>query len=192
MGHDTLRKVAQQVRTEDISTDEMQAFLASFKRCFQNEQRGGAIGLAAPQVNVSKRVLIVEFLGSPPYKINKDLGTTVLINPKVEVAKGTSAELVSHWESCISVPDLWGKVQRPKHVIVSYLDEAGRRRRMQASGMFAALVQHEVDHLNGILFVDRMSRTQIKETLMFTRAFRDYTDATGDTGNVEGEWKFLD
>ena len=107
------------------------------------------IGLAAPQVGVSKRILVVDCArqGDPaqPMKI---------INPKIVEA---SEELASYEEGCLSFPEQYADVERPARVTVEYLDENGAKKRLEADGLLATCIQHEMDHLEGIVFVDHLS-----------------------------------
>jgi peptide deformylase len=101
------------------------------------------VGLAAPQVGVLRRIAIVEFDGQ----------FFELINPRV---LKTSGEDLIEEEGCLSVPGVRGFVKRPEHIIVSYVDRTGTRRKEEISGLLARVFCHEIDHLDGILFVDKM------------------------------------
>ena len=107
------------------------------------------IGLAAPQVGVLQRVLVVDVAPTDaprqPFR---------MANPEIVWA---SDELQVREEGCLSLPDHFGEVTRPAAVRVRYLDETGARREMEAEGLLATCVQHEIDHLDGVLFVDHMS-----------------------------------
>jgi peptide deformylase len=118
-------------------------------------------GLAAPQVHVPLRVVI--FQAPPERNEEPDNGEerfdhtaplTVLINPEIEVL---SEEIEGGWEGCLSVPGLRGFVNRPAHIRYSGSDHEGRRIERTASGFHARVVQHEVDHLDGILYPQRMA-----------------------------------
>jgi peptide deformylase len=107
------------------------------------------IGLAAPQVGIHKQLIVVdcepENPAAPPL---------ILINPEI---KKSGAELGKDQEGCLSVPGVYMDVERPVTVEVSYKDENGRPCTMKADGMLARVIQHEIDHLNGVLFVDRIT-----------------------------------
>jgi peptide deformylase len=100
------------------------------------------VGLAAPQVGISQQLVVIG-LGKKVFR---------LINPAITAASG---EQVSY-EACLSVPDAEGEVLRAAKVTVHYLDERGKKRRVTATGLLARVVQHELDHLHGVLFVDRL------------------------------------
>lgn len=107
------------------------------------------IGLAAPQVGIHKQLLVIDLdleeAATPPL---------VLINPEI-TAFGSS--LNTYEEGCLSIPKVYLNVVRPSIVEVSYRDELGRPRRIKADGLLARCIQHEMDHLNGVLFVDRVT-----------------------------------
>ena len=107
------------------------------------------IGLAAPQVGVHKQLLVIDLdfeeAANPPI---------VLINPEIATA---GASLNTYEEGCLSIPGVYLDVVRPSTVEVSFRDEYGRPRRIKADGLLARCIQHELDHLNGVLFVDRVT-----------------------------------
>jgi len=107
------------------------------------------IGLAAPQVGVAKRVIVVDLArqGEPPHPLR-------LANP--EVIWRSQEEMLCE-EGCLSVPDQYSEVSRPKAVKIRYLDYQNEIREMDAEGYLATCLQHEIDHLNGVLFIDRLS-----------------------------------
>ncbi|WP_216922274.1 peptide deformylase [Synechococcus sp. CCAP 1479/9] len=107
------------------------------------------IGLAAPQVGVHRQLLVIDLdleeAATPPL---------VLINPEITAA---GASFNTYEEGCLSIPGVYLDVVRPSVVEVSYRDETGRPRRLKADGLLARCIQHEMDHLNGVLFVDRVT-----------------------------------
>jgi peptide deformylase len=106
------------------------------------------LGLAAPQIGVSSRVIVVVELGS-----NGDRKHHVVINPEIVSACGEDADE----EGCLSIPGVYAKVKRPQSVVVKGLDPTGRGITIQARGLMAHAFAHEIDHLDGILFTDRIS-----------------------------------
>ena len=108
----------------------------------------GGVGLAAPQVGVSKRIAVV----NPEPKNSESLIT--MVNPRIV---SVSSETISFEEGCLSVPDIRANVIRPDSIEVAYQDGEGREHRMKMDGTIARIIQHEVDHLDGILFVYRLS-----------------------------------
>ncbi|CAN5747274.1 hypothetical protein BH24ACT25_BH24ACT25_08910 [soil metagenome] len=117
------------------------------------------VGLAAPQLGVSQRVLV--------YGLGADAPLIALVNPEVE---WTSEDTETMEEGCLSIPAVHVDVERPMHVRVSAVDEAGAGRMVEASGLEARVIQHEIDHLDGVLILDRVSREQRKEAM---RALRE-------------------
>jgi len=107
------------------------------------------IGLAAPQVGVHRQLLVIDLdleeAATPPL---------VLINPEITAA---GASFNTYEEGCLSIPGVYLNVVRPSVVEVSFRDETGRPRRLKADGLLARCIQHEMDHLNGVLFVDRVT-----------------------------------
>lgn len=105
------------------------------------------IGLAATQVDVHKRVVVID--------VSEDKsGLLALINPEIIARSG---EQVCE-EGCLSVPGIYDKVERAERVTIKYLDLDGKQRTMEADGLLAVCIQHEIDHLNGIVFVDHLSQ----------------------------------
>jgi peptide deformylase len=108
------------------------------------------IGLAAIQVGVPKRVLVMDMA-----RKDKNREPRVFINPKI---LWTSDETAIFEEGCLSVPDIWEEVERPAQIRAEYLDREGKLVTLEAEGLLATCLQHEIDHLEGILFVDHLSR----------------------------------
>jgi len=108
------------------------------------------IGLAAIQVGVSKRVAVIDL--DPGGPNSKQL---YIINPRIVEASG---ELSTFHEGCLSVPEVWDDVKRPARLTVEYTDEHGDKQTVTADGLFATCLQHEIDHLNGRLFIDHLSK----------------------------------
>jgi peptide deformylase len=112
------------------------------------------VGLAAPQLGISQRLLV--------YRIGPDAPVIVLANPEVEWSSG---EREAGEEGCLSIPGLTVDVERPLHVRVRAQDEEGEQRVVEASGLEARVIQHEIDHLDGVLILDRTSRDERKRAL---------------------------
>ncbi|MBN9558938.1 MAG: peptide deformylase [Alphaproteobacteria bacterium] len=108
------------------------------------------IGLAAIQIGVPKRMLVMDL-------DQKDGGRNprLFINPKVVWA---SEEMAKMEEGCLSVPEVWEDVERPARITAEYLDRDGALQTLEADGLLATCLQHEIDHLNGVLFIDHISR----------------------------------
>ena len=108
------------------------------------------IGLAAVQIGVAKRVIVMDLDQKDGKK-----DWRVFINPKITWA---SEEMATFEEGCLSVPEIWDDVERPARIKAEYLDLDGKKVELEADGMLATCLQHEMDHLNGVLFIDHLSR----------------------------------
>jgi peptide deformylase len=148
MGHPLLAEVAKPV--ERLGTSELAALVADMKETMEAEN--GA-GLAAPQIGVSQRVVIFGVTSNPRYPDAEEVPFTVLVNPKIEFL---TKEVEEGWEGCLSVPGLRGVVPRFTKLRYTGFDEAGRPIDRVAEGFHARVVQHECDHLDGILYPMRM------------------------------------
>jgi len=125
----------------------------------------GSVGVAAPQIGVTLRVCVVDVSASRQGKENNH-GLLVMINPEIIGRDGAAIMR----EGCMSVPDYTGDVERATAVTVRFLDENGESRRIDASGFEAVAIQHEIDHLDGVLFLDRI--TSLKTGLFRRKNYR--------------------
>lgn len=114
---------------------------------FETMYAAKGVGLAAPQVGVGKRVIVVDV--SP---VDKEIAPLALINPVIVESRGS----VTGTEGCLSIPGVEGEVPRAEFVLVSGLDPQGEEVGIRAEGLLARALQHEIDHLDGILFIDRI------------------------------------
>jgi peptide deformylase len=167
LGNPVLRIPAEPVTGEEIS-DKSAAFLIDSMIDTMREYNGA--GLAAPQVHVSKQIVVIEAQSNPRYKEKGDIPLTVLINPQITEF---SEELDEGWEGCLSLKGLWGKVKRSTAVTVQALTREGKDIEIKAEGFFAVVLQHEIDHLYGKLFVDRMDDMS---SLAFTDEHNRYSE----------------
>ena len=132
------------------------------------------IGLAAPQVGALKRVIVLEI-----EREDTSTGPLFMANPEIVEA---SDEDVSYEEGCLSVPDHYSDVVRPAKVTVRYLDRDGKQQDLTCEGLLATCVQHEIDHLDGILFIDHISalkRNMILRKLLKARKEKERDEAEG-------------
>lgn len=174
-GADVLREVAAPI--EDDSP-EVQALIDDM---LETMEGAAGIGLAAPQVGRSVRLFVVDL--SP---LREDLeadgelvpdGPMVFINAEMIEEVG---ELADFEEGCLSIPDVREEVERPSHIHIRYLDRQFRQQELRAGGMTARVIQHEYDHIEGILFVDRISSFRRK---LLRRRLREMAQ-----GNVEADY----
>jgi peptide deformylase len=135
-------------RTRPVTQADAAEVAALLPRMFATMYQAPGIGLAAPQVGVGLRLAVVDLM---PGEVNHPI---VLINPEVIAA---SDEQDTREEGCLSLPGHYADVTRPARVKVRYVDENGARRDLEADGLLAACLQHEIDHLDGVLFVDHIS-----------------------------------
>ncbi len=139
-------------------TDEIRTLAADM---FETMYASNGIGLAAVQVGVLKRLIVVDTeWGSSRYSDNesderKPGNPIVLINPEIVTS---SEELRAYDEGCLSFPGQYSEVTRPDSVTIRYLDLDGKEQTLEADGLLATCIQHEIDHMNGVVFVDHVSR----------------------------------
>jgi peptide deformylase len=126
------------------------------------------VGLAAPQVHENKPIVVLEAVDNSRYKNKEDIPLTILVNPVVTPLTDSMEE---GWEGCLSIPDIRGKVPRYTSIRVQAQDRNGKEVDITAKGFYAVVLQHEIDHLNGVLFLDRMKDFS---TLTFLREYARY------------------
>jgi len=152
LGHPALRVPAKAVDVAHVGRGEIQDLIDDMIETMRAES---GVGLAAPQVGADLQLFVyerhVDVEGSDP--AYPDIPLRVVINPMVAPS---SHEMVYDWEGCLSIPDLRGLVPRHHSVRVRGLDRAGRPTDFIAAGFEARIIQHEFDHLNGVVFLDRM------------------------------------
>jgi peptide deformylase len=155
MGHPVLRQVARPLQPDEIGSAEITRLIVDMVDTLHDY---GGIGLAAPQIGESLRLAIIEIEGGPTrYGELEAIPLSVFINPVITVIDPLAA---GYWEGCLSVPGLRGFVERPQHVKVQYLSETGELKVLDLRGFAATVFQHEFDHLDGKLFIDRLADTR--------------------------------
>jgi peptide deformylase len=142
---EVLKKKARPMKGVDSSTQELVAAM------FESMRNAAGIGLAAPQVGHSVRLIVVDISCMKEYPDEKPM---VVINPHLLSVKGTNIME----EGCLSIPGVQGDVLRPASITLKYRDEYFREQTGEFSGMLARVLQHEIDHLDGMLFVDRLGK----------------------------------
>jgi peptide deformylase len=153
LGQETLRTPAIRI----VKVDDSIRQLAKDMLLTMYSAKG--IGLAAPQVGVQKRILVIDLNFEDP-----DTPPNVFINPEII---SSSASLDTYEEGCLSIPGVYLNVLRPSSIKLSYRDEMGRPKKMNAEGLMARCIQHEIDHLNGVLFVDKVTdQDELKKQLI--------------------------
>jgi len=169
LGDPRLREVSSPVETFD--TEELHALVDDMRETM--DAYDGA-GLAAPQIGVLQRVMIFGIESNPRYPEAEVVPMTVLINPDYEVIDETPE---AGWEGCLSVPGMRGVVARPGHIRYRGYDQFGMLIEREVEGFHARVFQHEFDHLNGILYPDR-----IEDLSQF--GFTEELDAAADAANA--------
>ena len=173
MGHPVLRARARAIDVGEVKSPRIQQLIDDM---FETMSEYQGVGLAAPQVHESIRLFVAGFAPRPDEDDEDEderVPLMALINPEITTV---GADSVDGWEGCLSIPDIRGKVPRAKQIVVRGLDRRGKRIELQASGFTARVIQHETDHLDGILFFDRMKSF---ETLTFLDEFGRYWSERG-------------
>lgn len=163
-----LKRAAEPVATVD---DEVRALLDDM---LETMYEAPGIGLAAPQIGVSRRLVVLDVAERSATEDGEEMPAEPrpmkLVNPEVVWA---SDALSVYEEGCLSIPDYYEEVERPVAVRVRYQDETGAEREIEADGLLATCLQHEIDHLDGILFIDHISRLKRdRVTKKFAKAKR--------------------
>jgi len=152
MGHPSLRDTAEPYPEELIGSLEFETLIEDMRETLHAY---GGIGLAAPQIGVGYRLAIIEIDNTTSrYGEIEHTPFDVYINPTITVIE---QETAGYWEGCLSIPNLRGFVERPQNIKVTYVDRSGKPATLDAHGFNATVFQHEFDHLDGILYVDRIS-----------------------------------
>ncbi len=151
LGHPKIRQGTEPVSSEELHSREIQRLIDDMVETMRD---ANGVGIAAPQVHVSKQIIVVEVSPeNPRYPNQPAVPLMVLLNPEITEHAET---MENGWEGCLSVPDLRGLVPRWTRVKVSGLDRQGQAVEWEAEGFFARVIQHEVDHLYGRVFLDRL------------------------------------
>ena len=171
LGNPILRQTAKEVSPSKLKNPAIQRFIDDMV-ITMHEYDG--VGLAAPQVHESIQIAVIEAKKNPRYRGSPDIPLLVLVNP-VFISKSKS--LQRGWEGCLSVEGFRGVVPRSQKVEIRYLDRKARERRLSADGFLAVVIQHEIDHLAGKVFLDRMEDLS---TLTHLKEYERYWIQTAD------------
>lgn len=165
MGNPLLRRVSQEVSEDFVKSESFSQLLVNMRDSMKHY---GGIGIAAPQIGVELRVAIIELGENNRYGEEVHFPFQIFINPEIEYLTDS---LSGHWEGCLSVPGLRGYVERPDKVKVTYRDENYTKKEIIAEGFLATVLQHELDHLFGVLYVDRIKDIT---KLVFQKEYEDF------------------
>lgn len=169
MGHPHLRTQAKPLPIAELATEWFKRLLIDMQDTLKDY---GGVGLAAPQINEPWRVAIIEIGPTPTrYGQVEEIPLSVFINPTIEVLE--EQPVAGFWEGCLSVPGLRGYVERPQRIAVHYTTLAGESKRLELNGFHATVFQHEFDHLDGRLYVDRVKDPAL---LMFEEELERHQD----------------
>jgi peptide deformylase len=175
MGHPVLRQKARPIEPKELKTVPLQKFIDDM---IETMQEYSGVGLAAPQVHEGLRVFVAHL--DPEGRGTGE--ALAIINPEIEVI---GSGIIEGWEGCLSIPDIRGRVPRAAQIRVSALDRHGKRIEINAKDYPARVIQHETDHLNGVLFFDRMRSF---ESLTYMEEFSRYhTTRDDDDDNDEDD-----
>lgn len=161
MGHPVLRQQARMIDKQELKTPLMQKLIDDM---IDTMHEYSGIGLAAPQVHESLRLFVAHL----DHEGRGEDDAVALVNPQISVV---SDKTVEGWEGCLSIPDIRGLVPRAFHIAVAALDRHGKRMEFEVKDFPARVVQHETDHLDGVLFFDRMRSL---ESLTYMEEFSRY------------------
>jgi peptide deformylase len=175
IGHPVLRQRARPITTSDLRDPMMQTLINDM---IDTMHEYSGVGLAAPQIHEDLR-LFVALLDDDP---DGDSDAVVVVNPEIVPV---SEQKVEGWEGCLSIPDIRGRVPRYTDIVVRALDRTGKKVELNLKGFPARVAQHETDHLDGILFFDRMTSMQ---SLTYLDEYSRYHAKGGDEdGDGDGE-----
>jgi len=165
LGHPVLRNVTEPLSARELQSAACQKLIDDMVATMKEYD---GVGLAADQVHESKQIAVLEVADNPRYPDKPKVPLTVLVNPKITPL---TEEMEDDWEGCLSIPDLRGKVPRYKSIRVQALDREGNELNFIADDFHARVIQHEWDHLNGKVYLDRMRDLS---TLAFLTEFARY------------------
>jgi peptide deformylase len=169
IGHPTLRERAREVSDRELDSAELHR---TCNNLVETMRAANGAGLAAPQAGIPLRIFVVEVGDNPRYPYKPRLGLRVLVNP---VIRPVGQETYQSYEGCLSIPDLRGLLPRHAEIEVAYDDIAGNAHVEGFGGLSAGTMQHELDHLDGVLFPDRV---QDPTTFCTWEMFRTYREAS--------------
>ncbi|MBD3883127.1 peptide deformylase [Phormidium tenue FACHB-886] len=152
LGDPVLRQIAQPIY--NVQEDWVQDLI---DRLMETLVQSNGVGIAAPQVSASYRLLIVASRPNPRYPNAPEMEPTVMVNPRLVTH---SSEVVKDWEGCLSVPGIRGLVPRYRTIEIEYTTREGELQRQKLTDFVARIFQHEFDHLNGMVFLDRLENVQ--------------------------------
>jgi len=165
MGNPILREISRELTSEEILSPEVKTLISDM---WETMEHAGGIGLAAPQIAIPLQLTVIRVpKDSERYPESEESDEFVIFNPKITYL---TEETQGFWEGCLSVPGLRGFVERPKKIRVDYLDQEAKPQSIELDDFLATVFQHELDHLIGKLYVDRIKDIT---TLMYEDALSE-------------------
>lgn len=165
MGNPKLREICEEIPLKEINTETFQEFIDSL---IETQRAANGAGIAAPQVGRLQRVFTMEMTKNPRYPNKETFPLIIAINPEIEII---SSELIDSWEGCLSIPGIRGQLPRYPKIKLRAFDRSAIAFEIQLEGFAAIVAQHELDHLNGVLLIDRMADMK---TLTFQKEYETY------------------
>lgn len=176
MGHPVLRQPARDLTPAEIRSPQTKQLVADM---IETMAEYGGIGLAAPQIHEPLRMALIGYDdGNERYGDQGEQPLTVIFNPKTTVLDDAKQ---GFWEGCLSVPELRGLVRRPRKIQIDYLDIDAKPQKIVAEGFLATVFQHELDHLDGVLYVDRIERVDGRLQIAFNEEYDRYWVPAADS-----------
>ena len=157
IGHPILREIARPLTREELRTEKVQRFIDDLVETMRD---ANGAGLAATQVYEPIRICAIEVNANPRYPYKPNIPLTILVNPVITPILAMASQTFLNYEGCLSVPNLRGEVRRQAGIRVTALDREGNELDMEVKGLTAGTFQHEVDHLDGKVFLDRVEDTR--------------------------------
>jgi peptide deformylase len=152
LGHPVLQQTAQAI--DNIQSESLQTLIDNL---LATVKQANGVGIAAPQVAQPYQLMIVASRPNPRYPQAPEMEPTAMLNPRI---LSHSTEKVKGWEGCLSIPGIRGFVPRYQAIAIEYTDRAGNHQKMEMSDFVARIFQHEYDHFNGLVFLDRVESTR--------------------------------
>ena len=172
MGNPKLREKSRPLALEEIRSESTQTLIQDLFETMHHEQ---GIGIAAPQIGENVQLCLVGLPKDDPQEGESEFDILVVINPKIEVVDETRQQF---WEGCLSVPGLRGLVPRPQKIRVAFQDQEAQSHELELENFLATVFQHEIDHLFGTLYVDRI---EDRTKLAFNEEFAQYWEEAEET-----------
>lgn len=169
LGHEILRKKAKAVDIQEITSPDFQDLLDDMIATLKDSS---GVGIAAPQIYESKRIMVIHSSPSPRYPTAPNFGPEALINPRI---LKKSSNKVRGWEGCLSFPGIRGMVPRHESVEIEYTDRLGKKQKKSFRDLIARIFQHEYDHLEGVVFLDRIKGKDIVTEKEFLKIMANQT-----------------